>query len=401
MAKDENWGIANIYSSFNNTIITVTDITGAETISQWSGGRVVRADRQQASPFAAMAAATRIADDAKEKGFVGLHIKVRAPGGNGPRSPGPGAQATIRALSRAGIKIGKIEDITPIPHDGTGRPGGKRGRRVQMEGFNMEIEIKSQNDNEMVFIIRDAEVPFVNAIRRCAMVNVPKIAIEDVNIIRNDSAMFNEVLAHRLGLTPLVSNFDDIDGLLLPEDDGWYDKQGIEFELDEIGPKVVYSKDLISSDSTIKPVYDTIPLVKLKEGEELNIEAVAKVGYGKEHAKWMPTTVCAYKQYPEITFNDDLEIDYDCAQACPRGVLKSDRRSKKIKILDIENCAMCKSCVRASTNGYINVGYRENDFIFRIETDGAMPPKEVLLKACEVLGEKADKFIRFSEEGGN
>ena len=107
MAKDEKWGIANIYSSFNNTIITVTDITGAETIS-----------------------ATRIADDAKEKGFVGLHIKVRAPGGNGPRSPGPGAQATIRALARAGIKIGKIEDITPIPHDGTGRPGGKRGRRV-------------------------------------------------------------------------------------------------------------------------------------------------------------------------------------------------------------------------------------------------------------------------------
>ena len=266
----------------------------------------------------------------------------------------------------------------------------------------MEIELKSQSDNEMVFIVRDAEVPFINAIRRCAMVNVPKIAIEDVNIIRNDSAMFNEVLAHRLGLTPLVSDIDALEGLSLPEDDDWDEyTNGIMFSLNEVWPKVVYSKDLISSDSKIKPVYDTIPLVKLKEGEELNIEAVAKVGYGKEHAKWMPTTVCAYKQYPEITFNDDLEIDYDCAQACPRGVLKSDRRSKKIKILDIENSAMCQSCVRASTNGYINVGYRENDFIFRIEIDGAMPPKEVLLKACEVLGEKADKFIRFSEEGGS
>ena len=103
MAKDEKWGIANIYSSFNNTILTVTDITGAETICQWSGGRVVRADRQQSSPFAAMEAANRAAEDAKEKGFVGLHIRVRAPGGNGPRSPGPGAQATIRALARAGI----------------------------------------------------------------------------------------------------------------------------------------------------------------------------------------------------------------------------------------------------------------------------------------------------------
>ena len=275
----------------------------------------------------------------------------------------------------------------------------------------MEIEVKSQSENEIVFIVRDAEVPFINAIRRVAMVNVPKIAIEDVNIIRNDSAMFNEVLAHRLGLTPLVSDLDALEGLSLPEDDDWGEyTNGIMFHLNEVGPKVVYSKDLISSDSKIKPVYDTIPLVKLKDGEELNIEAVAKVGYGKEHAKWMPTTVCAYKQYPEITFNDDVEIDYDCAQACPRGILKSDRRSKKIKIVEehenspligVENCAMCKSCVRASDNGYINVGFKPNDFIFRIETDGAMPPKEVLLKACDVLGEKADKFIRFSEEGGS
>lgn len=67
MAKNEKWGIANIYSSFNNTIITVTDITGAETITQWSGGKVVRSDRQEASPFAAMEAATRAADDAKRK----------------------------------------------------------------------------------------------------------------------------------------------------------------------------------------------------------------------------------------------------------------------------------------------------------------------------------------------
>jgi small subunit ribosomal protein S11 len=130
MADKEKWGVANIYSSFNNTIITVTDLTGAETITQWSGGKVVRADRQESSPFAAMEAASRAAEDVKEKGLIGLHIRVRAPGGNGPRTPGPGAQATIRALARAGIKIGKIEDVTPIPHDGTGRPGGKRGRRV-------------------------------------------------------------------------------------------------------------------------------------------------------------------------------------------------------------------------------------------------------------------------------
>ena len=280
----------------------------------------------------------------------------------------------------------------------------------------MKIDVKEQDENSMTFIVYDAEVPFVNAIRRIAMMKVPKLAIEDVFIVKNDSAMFDEVLAHRLGLTPLVSDAESIEGLVLPEDCDCDSEKGeycprcsVSFSLRESGPKTVYSKDLKScGDSKIKPVYDTIPIVKLKEDEELIVEAYAKVGYGKNHVKWMPTTVCAYKQYPEITFNDEVDIDYDCADACPRGVLKSDKRSKKIKILDIENCSMCKSCVRSSINraaangapdkSYINVGYRENDFIFRIETDGSMPPKEVLLVACEKLGEKADKFISFSEK---
>ncbi len=130
MSSEHKWGLAHIFSSFNNTIIHITDITGAETITRKSGGMIVRADRDESSPYAAMQAAQRAADEAKSKGIVGVHIKVRAPGGNGPRTPGPGAQAAIRALARSGLKIGKIEDVTPIPHDGTRRPGGKRGRRV-------------------------------------------------------------------------------------------------------------------------------------------------------------------------------------------------------------------------------------------------------------------------------
>ncbi len=131
MAKEvRNWGVAHIYSSFNNTIIHITDLTGAETISRWSGGRIVRADREESSAYAAMQAAMRSADEAKEKGIVGVHIKVRAPGGSGSKSPGQGAQPAIRALARAGLKIGRIEDVTPIPHDGVKGHGGRRGRRV-------------------------------------------------------------------------------------------------------------------------------------------------------------------------------------------------------------------------------------------------------------------------------
>ena len=124
------WGIANIFASYNNIMITLTDVTGAETISKVTGGMVVKQAKDQSSPYAAQRAAEKIAEVAKEKDIIGIHVKVRAAGGNKSTSPGPGAQAAIRALARAGLKIGRIEDVTPIPHDGTKKKGGRRGRRV-------------------------------------------------------------------------------------------------------------------------------------------------------------------------------------------------------------------------------------------------------------------------------
>ena len=126
----DKWGIAHIYSSYNNTIIHITDLTGGETIAISSGGHHVNADRYESSPFAAMKAANVVVESARTKGFTGLHIRVRAVGGVGSRVPGPGAQAAIRALARGGFRIGKIDDVTPIPHDTTRKKGGKRGRRV-------------------------------------------------------------------------------------------------------------------------------------------------------------------------------------------------------------------------------------------------------------------------------
>jgi small subunit ribosomal protein S11 len=124
------WGVAHIFSSYNNTLVHITDTSGAETISFSSGGRHVTADRYESSPYAAMKSAVASSDAAKAKGINALHIRVRAVGGVGPRIPGPGAQAAIRALARAGFRIGRIDDVTPVPHDTTRKPGGRRGRRV-------------------------------------------------------------------------------------------------------------------------------------------------------------------------------------------------------------------------------------------------------------------------------
>jgi len=109
----------------------------------------VKADRDESSPYAAMLAAQDVAARCKELGITALHVKIRATGGkndrkdtaiiarvtndflgNGTKTPGPGAQSALRALARSGMKIGRIEDVTPTPSDSTRRKGGRRGRRL-------------------------------------------------------------------------------------------------------------------------------------------------------------------------------------------------------------------------------------------------------------------------------
>jgi len=124
------FGVAHIYASFNDTFVHVTDLSGRETITKVTGGMKVKADRDESSPYAAMLAAQDVAEKCKERGINALHIKLRATGGGGTKTPGPGAQSALRALARAGMKIGRIEDVTPIPTDSTRRKGGRRGRRL-------------------------------------------------------------------------------------------------------------------------------------------------------------------------------------------------------------------------------------------------------------------------------
>lgn len=127
---EEVFAVAHIFASFNDTFVHVTDLSGRETLVRVTGGMKVKADRDESSPYAAMLAAQDVAARCKELGVTALHIKVRGTGGNRSRSPGPGAQSALRALARAGLKIGRIEDVTPIPSDTVRRKSGRRGRRL-------------------------------------------------------------------------------------------------------------------------------------------------------------------------------------------------------------------------------------------------------------------------------
>lgn len=129
-ARPERKAIAHVYSSKNDTIITLTDMSGAETIAVASGGMIVNADSQEGSPYAAMQAAYKIAAAAKAKGITEISIRIRAPGGHNSKTPGHGAHSVVRMLARSGLNVKRIEDVTPIPTDTTKRSGGRRGRRI-------------------------------------------------------------------------------------------------------------------------------------------------------------------------------------------------------------------------------------------------------------------------------
>jgi small subunit ribosomal protein S14e len=124
------FGVCHINATFNDTFIHVTDLSGRETYARVTGGMKVKADRDESSPYAAMMAASDVYNRLKSLGVNAIHIKVRGRGGIDTRTPGPGAQAAMRALARLGLRIGRIEDVTPIPTDSTRRKGGRRGRRL-------------------------------------------------------------------------------------------------------------------------------------------------------------------------------------------------------------------------------------------------------------------------------
>ncbi len=125
--KKERICVLDIYTTFNNTIINMTDLAGT-SISKFSGGQFTKQDRLKANPTVAMFIAQKITEEARDQGITGFYVKIRA--GTGQNNPGPGAHAAIKSLTRAGFKILSIMDTTKVPRGGPKKKGGRRGRRV-------------------------------------------------------------------------------------------------------------------------------------------------------------------------------------------------------------------------------------------------------------------------------
>jgi DNA-directed RNA polymerase subunit D len=227
--------------------------------------------------------------------------------------------------------------------------------------------------------------------------NVPTLAIEDVRIYDNTSALFDEMLAHRIGLIPLktdLSSYSTQDtcscgGAGCPGCTSTY-------TLSVEGPKTVMSSDLIPQDPKAAPVYDNIPIVKLTKGQKLVIEARAILSTGREHAKWQPTLVCGYKNHPVVTISDACDACGLCVDECPRGILAIKGKKVQVVVGKLPDCSMCRLCERACLSSGIGdqpaiIISAENDrYIFMVEGDGSLPVKEIMNRALLYLKEQAD-----------
>ncbi len=258
----------------------------------------------------------------------------------------------------------------------------------------MRIEIIEESDLKVKFILHNAPVALANSFRRAMKSLVPTMAVDYVDFYMNTSFLYDEIIAHRLGLIPIKT---DLERFNLPEKcvcngEGCPNCQ-VSFRLNVEGPKVVYSGDLISDDPEIRPVYDNIPIIELYEGQQLMIEAVARLGTGKEHSKFQPVSVCYYKIIPEIVIRDNCNGCCACVEACPRNILKYDG---KIKVTNVLDCSMCMECVKVCEENAVDVLETDN-YLFVVEGTGALPVKTVMRKALEILMEKADEMNKIIE----
>jgi DNA-directed RNA polymerase subunit D len=262
----------------------------------------------------------------------------------------------------------------------------------------VKIEVLEKDETNIRVAVRDADVPLMNALRRIGLAEVPAMAIDEVVMIENSSILQDEMIAHRLGLVPLKT---DLDNYNLPEDCECKSEFGcgqcrvtltLNSESNE-GTRTVYSGELVSENPSIVPVTEKIPVIKLAKGQKLKLEAYARLGKGKAHAKWQPVCVCAYKYYPKIDVPAGKCADCTkCVDICPKKVLAM--KGGKVSVRDILACNICMDCVEVcpKKGEGIKVGWEENAFIMNIESTGALPPERVLQEATKILDKQLKEF---------
>ncbi len=254
----------------------------------------------------------------------------------------------------------------------------------------MDIDIIELSERKARFVLSGVSASFANALRRSILAEVPVLAIDDVNIYENTSVLFDEQLSLRLGMIPLKT---DIKSFGLPEEctckgEGCPSCQ-VSLTLSAEGPKVVYSGDMVPTDPKVVPADLTIPIVELKEKHKVVVEAIARLGTGRNHSKWQAGVASGYKNMPVVTIGD-CDSCGKCVEVCPRQILKLN--GSKAKVKDIIECSMCMLCEEACDMDSIKVSSDPESFVMTFETTGALSASELALEAANSIKKRAEQL---------
>jgi len=256
----------------------------------------------------------------------------------------------------------------------------------------MKIEVIDLEPKKIALKINDVKPYLVNSIRRILISELPKLAIDDVIIYDNTSALFDEIIAHRLGLIPIPTDLE----LLNFRENCVCKGKGcpsctVRYTLSKENEGTVYSGDLQPAEESWSIKEDNIPIVELSKDQRLILEVEAILGYARDHSKWQSVISPGYRLYPIIDF-DKKRIN-DIKELINR--LPSDFvtiKNDKLEINDIKKLPILESYIEKEKIDYITIKKDSKNIIFSFETDGSMDAKTALLKSIDILNNKYKEF---------
>ncbi|WP_435332669.1 DNA-directed RNA polymerase subunit D [Haloarchaeobius sp. TZWWS8] len=234
-----------------------------------------------------------------------------------------------------------------------------------------EVEFVERGEREALFLVRGVTPAFANGIRRTMIADVPTLAFDTVRFIENSSVMFDEQIAHRLGMVPLST----------PE--GEFDEDSVvTLSMDVEGPATAYSGDLVTSDSMVEPADKNVPIIDLKDGQRLELEADAVLDSGKAHAKHQGGVSVGYRHLQRVEVVGDAAEFEEEEPNIIRGVVEID--GELVNTAEFDN-----DLTKKFPGKEITVEDVEKAFVFHVETDGSMTVDELVNRAIDSIEARA------------